>query len=473
MVVTFFKGAKSFYFSYTYDLTHTIQRLDEQSSLPSQTHLDKRDKRFLWNSYLLKNLNLDRNMSPFMLPIVLGFVSINRARLNGRFVDFSLISRRSCLNAGTRYNVRGSNPDGDVANFVETEQIVSCANAVCSYVLIRGSIPLSWTQRSDLSHKPPFIIGNFENQIKVCQKHFASTQPIYKRQVCVNLINQHGSESALELNFNEVLKRVNEPLVRYEAFDFHKECGSSRWSRLDILANNLSSDQKSFEYYSKEKNAKHAHKTQSGVFRVNCIDCLDRTNVVQGILAKKVLNEQLVMLNVLNTYDSIESCAEFYSVFRNVWADNGDTMSIQYAGTGALKSDFTRKGKRTYFGMLRDINNSIFRYFINNFYDGFRQDSIDVVLGNYEVKSAEGLYSKNSPLAVESTSHGFFLKAVLFLFIVSILVLYYILSWDDSQRKFYYIVGWMLVEFYFLKFIFRRGASYVDNPKLYQMLKSK
>ncbi|GFH13850.1 SAC domain-containing protein, partial [Haematococcus lacustris] len=27
---------------------------------------------------------------------------------------------------------------------------------------------------------------------------------------------------------------------------------------------------------------------QSGVMRVNCIDCLDRTNVVQGVLARKV-----------------------------------------------------------------------------------------------------------------------------------------------------------------------------------------
>lgn len=27
---------------------------------------------------------------------------------------------------------------------------------------------------------------------------------------------------------------------------------------------------------------------QAGVMRINCIDCLDRTNVVQGVLARKV-----------------------------------------------------------------------------------------------------------------------------------------------------------------------------------------
>ncbi len=31
-----------------------------------------------------------------------------------------------------------------------------------------------------------------------------------------------------------------------------------------------------------------AQQAQRGVMRVNCIDCLDRTNVVQGVLARKV-----------------------------------------------------------------------------------------------------------------------------------------------------------------------------------------
>ena len=30
---------------------------------------------------------------------------------------------------------------------------------------------------------------------------------------------------------------------------------------------------------------------QEGVFRTNCIDCLDRTNVVQGLLARKNLQD--------------------------------------------------------------------------------------------------------------------------------------------------------------------------------------
>jgi hypothetical protein len=56
-----------------------------------------------------------------------------------------------------------------------------------------------------------------------------------------------------------------------------------------------------------------------------------------------------------------------------VWANNADTISSQYTGTGALKTDFTRTGKRTLKGALNDGLNSITRYYLNNFSDGFRQ----------------------------------------------------------------------------------------------------
>ena len=70
-------------------------------------------------------------------------------------------------------------------------------------------------------------------------------------------------------------------------------------------------------------------------------------------------------------------------------ADVGDTLSVQYAGAGALKTDFTRLGKRTFAGMLNDLKNTVERYVKNNFLDGQRQDSIDLFLGNYSCEGGE------------------------------------------------------------------------------------
>lgn len=70
--------------------------------------------------------------------------------------------------------------------------------------------------------------------------------------------------------------------------------------------------------------------------------------------------------------------------FRNIWTNNADQMSFLYSGTGALKTDFTRTGKRTILGALNDGRNSIKRYFINNFYDAYYQNCFDLLLGKLQ-----------------------------------------------------------------------------------------
>jgi len=44
---------------------------------------------------------------------------------------------------------------------------------------------------------------------------------------------------------------------------------------------------------------------QRGVFRVNCMDCLDRTNVVQSMVARRVLVDQLTILGVSIDADNV------------------------------------------------------------------------------------------------------------------------------------------------------------------------
>ena len=52
-------------------------------------------------------------------------------------------------------------------------------------------------------------------------------------------------------------------------------------------------------------------------------------------------------------------------------------MSYCYTGTPALKTDFTRTGKRTYRGAIDDGINAVTRYYINNFTDGYFVDCLD------------------------------------------------------------------------------------------------
>lgn len=68
------------------------------------------------------------------------------------------------------------------------------------------------------------------------------------------------------------------------------------------------------------------------------------------------------------------------NTFNNIWADNGDWLSKIYAGTGALKSSYTRNGKQSLFGFLDDAAKSVGRFYISNFVDKSRQEAIDLLL---------------------------------------------------------------------------------------------
>jgi Phosphoinositide polyphosphatase (Sac family) len=67
--------------------------------------------------------------------------------------------------------------------------------------------------------------------------------------------------------------------VAYTYFDFHASCKGQKYHKVSILLDNLSDFMEYYSYYSSDG------KAQQGVIRTNCLDCLDRTNVVQSFIA--------------------------------------------------------------------------------------------------------------------------------------------------------------------------------------------
>nr|XP_028945499.1 phosphoinositide phosphatase SAC8-like isoform X2 [Malus domestica] len=69
-----------------------------------------------------------------------------------------------------------------------------------------------------------------------------------------------------------------------------------------------------------------------------------------------------------------------------MWAVQGDEISLEYSGTYALKGDLVRYGKQTFGGIIKDGMSALSRYFLNNFQDGIRQDAMDLISGRYTVR---------------------------------------------------------------------------------------
>ncbi|XP_061402641.1 phosphatidylinositol-3-phosphatase SAC1 [Musca vetustissima] len=450
-----------FYFSYAFDITHSQQRLHTMAVEERQQSLFERaDKRFVWNGALLNNFQCNE-MRNFQLPLILGFVSINQVQINGQTFFWSIVSRRSIHKAGTRFYSRGINEHGQVANYVETEQIVEYNGQIIAFVQTRGSMPFFWRQLPNIRYKPRPVLVPGEDHLGACERHFEEQISKYGRQVLVNLVDQKAAEGALENAYRTFVQQLDNSNIRYEAFDFHAECKKMRWDRLNILIDRLAHEQDVFSVFHASDD-KHVLSLQQGVFRTNCIDCLDRTNVVQSMLARRSLCGILEKLGILRVGQKIESASPAFEViFKGVWADNADMISLQYSGTGALKTDFTRTGKRTKAGLVQDGVNSMTRYYLNNFADGFRQDGIDLFLGRYVVNE-----SLPSPLEVKH-SWRYTAFPVILIFSMAMLFLTALVPPEFNTENLLFMLFWGALIGVSISGIFHYNLEFVDWPRLF------
>uniref|UniRef100_T1JHY8 SAC domain-containing protein n=1 Tax=Strigamia maritima TaxID=126957 RepID=T1JHY8_STRMM len=388
-----FTDTNSFYYSTSGDITNSLQRqyFQSQTSKVDLPLWQRVDERFFWNRYMLLDLIESKNRlaDHWIIPVIQGFVQIETCSL-----DFDqktsqelmwniekhpceykiiLISRRSRDRAGTRYKRRGVDESGKCANYVETEQIIEYVHHCLSFIQVRGSVPVFWSQPGYKYRPPPHLDKGEEETQVAFEKHFAEELSIYNHQILINLVEQVGKERVLaDAYLNHVLN-YNSPNLTYVS-------RGMRFGNVSILISNIEDIIKEMWYCWIDKEGLICQ--QKGTFRVNCIDCLDRTNVVQTALAKAVLEIQLGLLPPEGILPP--RCR---NIFQIMWANNGDIISRQYAGTAALKGDFTRTGERRFAGMMKDGYNSANRYYLNAFKDGYRQACFDILQGktpNYD-----------------------------------------------------------------------------------------
>ncbi|CAH8609674.1 unnamed protein product [Schistosoma rodhaini] len=512
---------------------NTIFKITKSVILPfarSLLHLTdiQADTRFTWNKSLLNEwesmLNSTSsfkhkqtagwNRFDYCVPIIQGYVGIISYPeslsdiLKGNLV-YSLISRRSVHRTGTRFNTRGIDGEGNCANTVETEQLVDISGHRFSFVQLRGSVPIYWSQRPNLRYKPAVLVGgsqlsssithspnltdneigkNLEAiQANIARQHFHSLiyDYGYGRQTIINLLDQKGMERDLGHAYAMAVLPLDEKEVKYESFDFHRECGSTRWDRLGILLEHLIPELlRSKQLHIDMNNSATIITRQTGTFRSNCIDCLDRTNVVQSMLSWCALEQAMIEISILQGTVSRTADASTTSPlshlwpgfglrFKSIWANNADYCSLQYAGTPALKTDFTRTGKRTFYGILMDGYYSIIRYYLNNFNDGFRQDSMHLLLGQYKVMDVNGnlksLHGPGGPprRRLKNADSEWFTQflPLVFSFTLAMSVLCCIFPTAHWTEKATYVLFWGGASVLSALAIFAYGDDFVNHPR--------
>lgn len=298
--------------------------------------------------------------------------------LKDRLVRITLFSRRCNRRLGTRMWRRGANLEGATANFVETEQLVEYEGLTSSFIQVRGSIPLLWEQIVDLSYKPRPSIIEHEEMTKVVERHFHDLSQRYGDTMVIDLTDKQGDEGNLSNAFAAEMQ--NFPDIRYVHFDFHHICGGGNFDNLQVLYDEIEEAIQKQGYFLMNSKGEILL-DQSGVVRSNCIDCLDRTNVTQSFLARKSLDSQLQRMGALSSAESISQSDSINDKFKKLWVEHGDELSLEYAGSYALKGDLVRYGRQTLPGLIKDGMSALSRYYLNNFHDGVRQDALDLISG--------------------------------------------------------------------------------------------
>ncbi|XP_058379003.1 synaptojanin-1 isoform X4 [Diceros bicornis minor] len=357
----------NFYFAWSASGISLDLSLNAHRSMQEHTT----DNRFFWNQSLHLHLkHYGVNCDDWLLRLMCGGVEIRTIYAAHKQAKACLISRLSCERAGTRFNVRGTNDDGHVANFVETEQVVYLDDSVSSFIQIRGSVPLFWEQPGLQvgSHRVRMSRG-FEANAPAFDRHFRTLKNLYGKQIIVNLLGSKEGEHMLSKAFQSHLKASEHAAdIQMVNFDYHQMVKGGKAEKLhSVLKPQV---QKFLDYGFFYFNGSEVQRCQSGTVRTNCLDCLDRTNSVQAFLGLEMLAKQLEALGLA---EKPQLVTRFQEVFRSMWSVNGDSISKIYAGTGALEG----KAKA---GKLKDGARSVSRTIQNNFFDSSKQEAIDILL---------------------------------------------------------------------------------------------
>jgi hypothetical protein len=127
---------------------------------------------------------------------------------------------------------------------------------------------------------------------------------------------------------------------------------------------------------------------QTGLVRVNCVDCLDRTNTAQFLMGKCALGYQLYLLGILDEPHVPFDC-DTMRLLEEAYEDLGDSQAVQYGGSTLVHRIQTYRKVAPMKSHGRDIYASTLRYYRNAFTDTDKQMAINVFLGVFEPQEGQ------------------------------------------------------------------------------------
>ena len=315
-----------------------------------------------------------------------GYFEMNKTYINGN-TTLRMLSKISTARIGTRMLSRGADLDGNASFLVETnftaKQAVKDGLAenidIFDFKVVRGNVPLLWMQPDPLKPRKIVFYGNEDENSRALVRHFDTLERVYsdgqthRAVVALDLLGSQKYEKCLREDYRYYCKAHNVGYIHMDinkhANVFEELCAKFKAKIKRFIRKMIKNgtwerdglDDKEIEDINEEELIAYIKRNKI-IFRVNCLDCLDRSNLAQYMLFNIIVGKDL-------------------EIERQMWKRNGNALSNFYTGSDALKAELSKKGRLSLFGKMNDLFISASRMINNRFSDRIKQRSIEILLG--------------------------------------------------------------------------------------------
>lgn len=322
--------------------------------------------------------------------------------------------------------------DSTNANKSGSKTEVDCITRVAVYEMIRGSIPRMWKQETNLEGTPKIVLcsdaSEGASEIYSHVRLAAQLLPKMENMICVDCTAKGRGEQQVSAAYKEGVRQYQEgrskldcfandtilPSVFYlnccvgslvlkklKPFSFVRDYLSEKLAEVysveqrnerkaENVENNLWNFTKWSEKLTNSEDNDEESCFQSVFLRVNCIDCIDRTTIVQSCIVSKVLSgmvDYVAQVNMSSTPLLKAVKNTLHKDALRLVRDQGFSISILYCGTPHHLRNYPLRG----FVLPHEYGSIFFtkwkRWYKQVFLDGPKQDGISLITSQYHPDS--------------------------------------------------------------------------------------
>lgn len=187
-----------------------------------------------------------------------------------------------------------------------------------------------------------------------------------RKIIAVSLLGHHRYERALQRAFKEYCRTHLIDLLHFDMNAFTNDYESLKkrfYSKLKkVVYKKMVREGATLDKKLRSAEIRRFLHENKIIFRVNCLDCLDRSNLAQFLI-----------------FDFLYPTR--FKAVKSLWKHNGNALSNFYTGSNALKADLANHGKISLIGRMNDLLISANRMLNNKFNDKAKESAIDMLLG--------------------------------------------------------------------------------------------